>query len=288
MTVDGKYLAEDDRLDAAEVCPKPFWELIAPRRDHVVVVLDPFGTIASWHVGAQAVTGHEAHEIIGAHVSRLYPAEAIERGWPELELKVAAVQERFETEAWRVRRDGSRFWAHVVLIALRDSHGELRGFGNLTRELQRPRDTERVERGERRMDGLIAMLSHELRNPLAAIRNAVSLMRIKQLADAEMHWMISILDRQSAQLVRLADWLLENGHLRLDKDVDSAHSWPQVRESEESGAVEADRYFVSATHFGTLSQLLSSPAHRSEPDCKVEVFSGNCRNGESQVDTRKA
>jgi signal transduction histidine kinase len=89
------------------------------------------------------------------------------------------------TEAWRVRRDGSRFWPHVELIALRDAHGELRGFGNLTRELPRPGGAEAAQTGGRSMEGLIAMLSHELRKPLAAIRNAVHLMRSRELAEAE-------------------------------------------------------------------------------------------------------
>ncbi|HEY4368679.1 MAG TPA: ATP-binding protein [Steroidobacteraceae bacterium] len=115
------------------------------RRDPMVVVLDPRGYVASWHVGARAIMGHEAHEIIGAHVSRLYPAQAVEDGWPQLELKVAAVQGRFESEGWRVRQDGSRFWARILLMALRDSGGELCGFGNLIRELPRPRGTQGVD-----------------------------------------------------------------------------------------------------------------------------------------------
>jgi PAS domain S-box-containing protein len=136
-----------DDLDAESVSstaspPEFLWEVVEETRDHALILLDPEGRIVSWHDGARALLGYEASEIIGTHFSRLYPTHAIEGCWPEIELKLMAAEGRFTGEGWRVRRDGSRFWASVELVAVRDSAGELRGFGQLARDtshLRRPR-----------------------------------------------------------------------------------------------------------------------------------------------------
>ena len=102
--------------------------LLTSVRDYAIIMLDPNGIIVSWSEGAQRIKGYRAEEIIGAHFSRFYPPEAIERGWPEHELRVAATEGHFEDEDWRVRKDGSRFWANVVITALRDRNSRLIGF----------------------------------------------------------------------------------------------------------------------------------------------------------------
>src|SRR5690348_82420 len=96
--------------------------------DYALLMLDPKGFVTTWNAGAQRIKGYRAEEIIGRHFSQFYPAEDVERGKPAHELKVAAAEGRFEDEGWRVRKDGSRFWANVVITALRDASGELRGF----------------------------------------------------------------------------------------------------------------------------------------------------------------
>src|SRR2546421_24845 len=108
--------------------------LVSEVRDYAILTLDPEGRIASWNAGAERIKGYAAEEIIGQHFSRFYPAEDVERGKPAYELKVAIERGRFENESWRVRKDGSRFWASVVIIALRDGTGRLRGFGKITRD----------------------------------------------------------------------------------------------------------------------------------------------------------
>jgi PAS domain S-box-containing protein len=128
-----------DDLDAESVSstaspPEFLWEVVEETRDHALILLDPEGRIVSWHDGARALLGYEASEIIGTHFSRLYPTHAIEGCWPEIELKLAAAEGRFTGEGWRVRRDGSRFWASVELVAVRDSAGdECAGCGALLR-----------------------------------------------------------------------------------------------------------------------------------------------------------
>jgi len=109
--------------------------------DCAIVQLDALGRVLSWNKGAQRIKGWSAREIKGQHVSRFYSREDIERGTPQRELELAAGG-RFETEGWRARRDGSRFWANVVLTAVRDAGGALRGFAQLTRDFTERREIE--------------------------------------------------------------------------------------------------------------------------------------------------
>lgn len=103
--------------------------------DYAIFMLDPSGRIVTWNPGAERLKGYSAGEIIGSHFSRFYTEEDIRRAWPQYELKVAAEVGRFEDEGWRVRKDGSRFWANVIITALRGRQGRLTGFSKVTRDL---------------------------------------------------------------------------------------------------------------------------------------------------------
>ncbi|HEV2177381.1 MAG TPA: PAS domain S-box protein [Terriglobia bacterium] len=103
-------------------------------QDYAIFTLDPQGRVSSWTPAAERIKGYRADEILGQHFSRFYLPEDIERGKPEHELKMAAQLGRFEDEGWRLRKDGARFWANVVITALRDSSGVLRGFSKVTRD----------------------------------------------------------------------------------------------------------------------------------------------------------
>ncbi len=120
--------------------------LVESVQDYAIVMLSPAGIITSWNVGAQRMKGYEAEEIIGQHFSRFYLAEDLERGKPKMELDVAAAEGRFVDEGWRRRRDGSRFWASIVITALRDGHGKLIGFSKITRDLSERRLAEEEQR----------------------------------------------------------------------------------------------------------------------------------------------
>ncbi|HJT75579.1 MAG TPA: PAS domain S-box protein, partial [Gemmataceae bacterium] len=111
-------------------------------KDYAIFMLDPEGRVVSWNPGAERIKGYKAEEIIGQHFSRFYPREAVERGWPDEELRRAAAEGRIEDEGWRLRQDGSRFWANVVITALRDEAGTLRGFLKITRDLTERRQAE--------------------------------------------------------------------------------------------------------------------------------------------------
>jgi len=108
--------------------------LVEGAEDYAIFMLDPKGNITSWNPGAERIKGYSAEEIIGQHFSCFYPPEKVEAGYPDQELEVAAAKGRFEDEGWRLRKDGSRFWANVIITALRDERGKLKGFSKITRD----------------------------------------------------------------------------------------------------------------------------------------------------------
>ncbi len=114
--------------------------------DYAIFALDPDGYILSWNAGAQRIKGYTAAEVIGQHFSIFYPRELVAGGFPEFELRTAANTGRFEDEGWRIRKDGSRFWANVVITALRNERGELTGFAKVTRDLTERREAEEALR----------------------------------------------------------------------------------------------------------------------------------------------
>jgi PAS domain S-box-containing protein len=116
--------------------------LVESVRDYAIFMLDPKGHVLTWNAGAQRFKGYRPEEIIGQHFSRFYPPEEVARGLPEHELQVASKEGAFEDEGWRVRKDGSLFWANVVITAMRDKEGELVGFAKVTRDLTQRRAQE--------------------------------------------------------------------------------------------------------------------------------------------------
>src|ERR1051326_5470341 len=111
-------------------------------KDYAIIVLDPNGTVLTWNTGAERLKGWKADEIIGQNFSRFYPKEDLARGKTEMELRVALEQGRFEDEGWRVRQDGSLFWANVTITPLLDKQGKVRGYGKVTRDLTQRREAE--------------------------------------------------------------------------------------------------------------------------------------------------
>jgi PAS domain S-box-containing protein len=211
--------------------------------DYAIFMLNANGNVATWNAGAQRIKGYTADEIIGRHFSTFYPPDAVQSGWPEHELQVATAKGRFQEEGWRIRKDGSRFWAHVTITALRDEEGRLRGFAKLTRDL-----TDRVdahasrEEGSRREDMLeaeraarmeaqravrmkdefLATLSHELRTPLHAILGWAQVLRTApKIEEAELRQSVAVIERNAKAQVQLIDDLLDlnrilAGQVRLD------------------------------------------------------------------------
>jgi PAS domain S-box-containing protein len=224
--------------------------------DYAIVMLDETGLVTSWNTGATRISGYSAEDMIGEHFSRFYPLDAIERGWPQHELEIAGRDGRFEDRGWRLRKDGTRFWANVIITAMHDSEGKLRGYAKVTRDLTETKRAEALEEAGRQTTEFLAMLAHELRNPLAPIRNAVSMMRISDVQDPSLLRARDMIDRQVDHLTRLVDDLLDIGRIRSGKI--TLRREPLDVGTMLARAVEASQPLITARRHAL--QVLSAPA----------------------------
>jgi len=183
-------------------------------RDYAVFLLDASGNVASWNRGAEILKGYSASEIIGSHFSVFYTPESILQGKPDWELKTASQYGRIEDEGWRVRKDGTRFWANVVITSLRGEDGKLMGFAKVTRDMTERRNLEALLEVDRQKDQFLAILAHELRNPLAPIRSALQIMLEPGATDETFARARDIAERQLTNMTRLLDDLLDVSRIR--------------------------------------------------------------------------
>ena len=225
--------------------------LVESVTDYAVCMLDLDGAITSWNSGGQRITGHTRDEIVGAHFSRFYPED--ERATlPWEQLAVARRTGRLETEGWRVRKNGERFWARVVITALHEREQHLRGFAQITQDLSDRRHIQSLEQAARNVGDFIAVLAHELRNPLAPIRNAAQLMARLPADHPSQATMREMIERQTAQLTRIVDDILDMARITkgviaiervavdLDRMLDTAieTAQPQIEERKHRLTVE--------------------------------------------------
>ncbi|HSI42178.1 MAG TPA: PAS domain S-box protein [Xanthobacteraceae bacterium] len=160
--------------------------------DYSIYMIDPTGRITSWNLGAKRIKGYAPEEIIGDHFSRFYTPEDRQNGEPARALDIAGREGRFEKEGWRLRKDGSRFWAHVVIDAIRAEDGTLLGFAKVTRDITERRETQRaLERSRealfqsQKMEAigqLTGGVAHDFNNLLMVVLGSLELMR-KRLPD---------------------------------------------------------------------------------------------------------
>jgi PAS domain S-box-containing protein len=135
---------QDDRLVASSTDDGRYRLLIEAVTDYAIYMLDREGIVISWNPGAQRFKGYEASEIIGQHFSRFYSEEDQNSGLPQRALETARRTGKFESEGWRVRKDGSQFWAFVVIDPIRSRSGEVIGYAKVTRDLTERKQAEQV------------------------------------------------------------------------------------------------------------------------------------------------
>jgi len=278
--------------------------LVESVKDYAIFMLGPDGRVLSWNAGAERIKGYAPAEIIGRHFSTFYPPEMVAIDWPEHELRVARAEGRYEEEAWRLRKDGTRFWANVVITAVHDRTGALQGYAKITRDLTQRKQIEALEDAGRKMDEFIAMLAHELRNPLAPIRNAVQVMRMFRLGDAKLEWCRDVIDRQVDHMGRLVDDLLDvnritsgkilvvKTRIELSTVIDRAleSSMPLVNEHQHRLEIdmpdEPVRLEADLTRLSQVFLNLVNNAAKYTPNGGVIRLTAKVENGEAVVRVR--
>src|SRR6185437_759860 len=233
--------AHEEQLRRSE---ERFRLLVENVPEYAIFMLDPNGRVSTWNSGAQRMKGYTAEEIIGKHFSILYPQDVRDDGWTDHELQVAAEEGRFVDTGWRVRKDGTVFWAHAIITALRDDTGRLVGYAKLTRDMTETKRVEAMEvagqereemleaersarmaaqRATRTQDEFLATLSHELRTPLSAILGWTQVLLRGESAQGReaQRQAIEVIDRNARAQVQLVEDLLDlsrimTGKLRLD------------------------------------------------------------------------
>lgn len=240
--------AAEERLRVSE---EMFRLLVANVQDYAIFMLDPEGNIASWNTGAHRIKGYEANEIIGRHFSVFYPEEDVRSGKPARELEIAREYGTYEEEGWRLRKDGSMFWANVVITAVHDENGRLRGFAKVTRDIterKRAEETQQAlmqqrearlaaeeerrraeasfrvaQEANRAKDEFLMTLSHELRTPMTAILGWARLLPTMSTSDPIFHEAIASIARGAQLQARLIDDVLDvsrivSGKMRLARE----------------------------------------------------------------------
>jgi PAS domain S-box-containing protein len=225
-------------IEALRLTEERFRLLVQGVKDCAIYMLAPDGTVTSWSAAAEQMFGYSEEEIVGQHRRVFFADEDVAAGRVEGDLAAAVATGHAEVEIWRVRKDGSRFWGNVQLTALRDDRGRMRGFANVTRDFtERKRSETALREGAERLrvseaalraadsekDRFLAVLSHELRNPLAPIRNCLYILDHAVPGGEQARRALAIIHRQIRQMTSLIDDLLDvtriaNGKIRLRRE----------------------------------------------------------------------
>jgi PAS domain S-box-containing protein len=212
----------------AELETRRFRTLVESVRDYAIITLDATGHVTTWNPGAEHIKGYGSGEIIGQHFSVFYPPEAIAEGKCELELEVATREGRFEEEGWRLRKDGSRYWANTILTPTYEVDGSLSGFAKVTRDLTKRREAEAAqralveqqarlaesERTRQFQERFIAVLGHDLRNPLASLDVGTSILQ-RGVENADAVRILARMQSSASRMGRMIDQILDLTRTRL-------------------------------------------------------------------------
>ncbi|HEY5008284.1 MAG TPA: PAS domain S-box protein [Caulobacteraceae bacterium] len=186
-----------DRLHRSE---EQFRLLVRGVTDYAIYLLDPTGRVTNWNLGAQRIKGYSPEEIIGEHFSKFYTDEDRAKGMPQASLATAKRDGRFEMEGWRVRKDGTRFWAHVVIDAIPDADGEILGYAKITRDITERREAQQALEQAREalfqsqklesIGQLTGGMAHDFNNLLMAVLGSLELVKKRLPADPQVERLI--------------------------------------------------------------------------------------------------
>ncbi len=232
--------ARNNRGESTAQGNELFRLLVESVADYAIFVLDPEGRVLTWNDGARAIKGYSKEEIIGQHFSKFYMPEAVQSGWPARELALAEKEGRFADEGWRVKKDGSVFWASVIITALRNADGRLCGFAKVTRDM-----TERKRWEER-----IHNLNTELRNRVAQLDETRGILDLRTLE----------LRRVSARLLQIQDEERRRIARELHDDLGQQLAYIKMVLDAKGGNEQASQLAAkAATTVRNLSYLLHPP-----------------------------
>ena len=248
--------AAEEQLRQSE---ERFRLLVEAVQDYAIFMLDPDGHVASWNAGAERSKGYTAQEIIGRHFRTFYPPDKQEAKHPEWELGMAIRDGHYEEEGWRIRKDGSRFWANVVITAIRNERGDLVGFTKVTRDMSERRAMlERLEGANARLQStaaeqaqFLAVTAHELRTPIRVVTGCAETLarHWSDMTDDERTEMLDAMDVGAGRLRRLIDDLLMASRL-------------------EAGAIEIQ---VAPVELAPLLASTVASARSTNPDAEFVV-----------------
>jgi PAS domain S-box-containing protein len=192
--------------------------IVESARDYAIFTLDMDGRFTSWNPGAERLLGYAGPEVLGRGGALLFTPEDQAAGVARAEMETALARGRSADDRWHVRKDGSRFWASGLTMPLRDHAGAVRGFLKILRDMtEQKRAEEALREAGRRKDEFLAMLAHELRNPLAPVRNGLHLLRLRPDDAATVALARDIMERQVGHLVQIINDLLDVSRLTRGK-----------------------------------------------------------------------
>jgi PAS domain S-box-containing protein len=169
--------ARHHALEQLRASEERFRLMVESVRDYAIFMLDTDGFVSTWNAGAERLKGYTASEVIGRHFRTFYPEEQQQAEHPEFELREAVAHGRYEEEGWRVRKDGTTFWALVVITALYDDEGRHFGFAKVTRDMTERREAlEKLRGAAQQTEEFLAVIAHELQSPIAAITGAADIL----------------------------------------------------------------------------------------------------------------
>ncbi len=232
-------------------------QLVGSVTSYAIFLLDTDGRVASWNPGAEQIKGYRADEILGRHFSVFYTPEDVAEGKPAWALETTREVGHLEDEGWRVRKDGSRFWANVVIAAVRDTQGVLQGFAKVTRDLtQRRRDDEALAQAHAELERFSYSVSHDLRAPLRAISGYAQAVLEDHAAalDSEGHRLLRVIADNAKLGGQLIDGLLSLSRVargavataRVDVTALARSVVDELRQLEDGATVEIELHSLPA------------------------------------------